>query len=308
MSTASLYVAYDGPALASHEINVRDLAPALLALSDMFEEANTILNADRAKITLNVKGSFKTGSFGIDLSVCQSIMQSLLNIGANPDVQSAATIATLLGLSANNTVKYGVLQALRWIRGRKVDKVEVSGTIATIYIGEEFFEVEERILKLLRNQRIRKAIDDAIKKPLQTEGIDSFGFTDRQGEKEGKIGIITKNEAEYYLAPKPEPEDLGETAYDTTLQIVGVTFQEKNKWRFSDGISNTFYADMLDDSFMARIDNHSILFGKGDIIRARVCEKKVIDASGTMKAERAIVHVFEHRNASAQLSLFKKND
>ena len=118
-----------------------------------------------------------------------------------------------------------------------------------------------------------------------------------------KNALISKEESLYYTAPKVAPEDLGASEYDTTLQIIGVTFQDKNKWRFSDGISNTFYADMLDDDFWAKIDNHAILFGKGDIIKARIREIKSIDTTGTMRAERAIIHVYEHRNAVVQLRL-----
>ena len=117
------------------------------------------------------------------------------------------------------------------------------------------------------------------------------------------MSLITKQESAYYSAPKAEPEDLGTSEYDTTLQIIGITFQDKNKWRFSDGISNTFYADMLDTDFLAKIDSHAILFGKGDIIRARIREAKIIDPSGTMRAERAVIRVYEHRNALVQLKL-----
>lgn len=300
MSKKTLYIAYDGPALASHEMDVRELAPALLALSDMFEEANRILNGGKAKISLNVKGSFKTGSFGFDLSVCQNVLQSLLNFGSASEVQSAATLATLLGFSVLGGVK-GVIQVIRWIRGRKIDKIEVKDSIAILYIDDEFLEIEEKILRLLKNERIRKSLEDAIKKPLEHDGIDSFGFTDDPESQ--KMDLIVKDEAVFYVTPKAVPEDLGATEYETTLQIVGVTFQDKNKWRFSDGISNTFYADMLDADFLSKVDNHVILFGKGDIIRAKIREQKIIDPSGTMRAERAIVHVFEHRNAAIQLKL-----
>lgn len=298
MSKKMLYIAYDGPALASHEMDVRELAPALLALSTIFEEANTLLNKDCAKITLNVKGSFKTGSFGFELSVAQDLLQSILNFGSKSEIQSASAIATLLGFSVTSGV--GLIQAIKWIRGRKIDKVEIKDSIVTLYIDDEHLEIEEKVLRLLKNEKIRKAMEDAIKKPLEHDGIDSFGFTDRY---EDKITIITKEESVYYTAPKAIPEDLGATEYETNLQIIGVTFQDKNKWRFSDGISNTFYADMLDSDFLAKIDNHAILFGKGDIIRARVRETKFIDITGIMRADRAIVHVFEHRNASVQLNL-----
>ena len=98
MRGKSLYIVYDGPALATHEMDARELAPALLAFSALFEEANAIFNKDRAKIAINVKASFKSGSFGIDLSVVQDLFQNLLNFGSRPEVASAATLITLLGL------------------------------------------------------------------------------------------------------------------------------------------------------------------------------------------------------------------
>ena len=70
MSTsAKFHIIYDGPALKNNEIDVKDLAPSLLAISDAIEEANKILNRGRAKVVLNIKASFKTGSFGVDLSL-----------------------------------------------------------------------------------------------------------------------------------------------------------------------------------------------------------------------------------------------
>jgi len=301
MSKKTLYIVYDGPALASHEMDVRSLAPSLLALSDLFEEANAILNGDRARVSVNVKGSFKTGCFGFDLSVVQSFLQNLLNIGSEKSVQSAANIIAFLGFGYGATK--GLIQIIRWIRGRKIDKIEMKGSIAILYIGDEFLEIEEKVLRLLKNERIRKALEDAIKKPLENEGIDTFGVAESQ--EATSMEVVTKEEAHYYASPKAAPEDLGTTEYETTLQIIGVTFQEKNKWRFSDGLSSSFYADMLDTEFLARIDSHAILFGKGDIIRARIREVKSLDVSGTMRAERAIVQVFEHRNASVQLKLIE---
>ena len=90
----------------------------------------------------------------------------------------------------------------------------------------------------MKNERIRRALQDAIAKPLEREGIECFGVTDAPEGKE--IETVFKSEAPFFIAPKAATEDLGATVYVTTLQIVGVAFQEKNKWRFSDGISNTF--------------------------------------------------------------------
>lgn len=43
-------IRYDGPALADHSMDVADLAPALMALSDLLKIANTYMNGDRAGV------------------------------------------------------------------------------------------------------------------------------------------------------------------------------------------------------------------------------------------------------------------
>jgi len=48
MSRASFSIAYDGPPLREGVMGVRDLAPALLAVGQLFDAANTVLNRDEA--------------------------------------------------------------------------------------------------------------------------------------------------------------------------------------------------------------------------------------------------------------------
>ena len=302
MSSHSFYIAYDGPALVTNEMDVRELAPALLALSDAFNEANAVLNGERANIQLNVKGSFKSGCFGIDLVVGQKFLDSLLNVGAEDTVKTAKEIAGLLGFSACGTT-VGVVKFIKWARGRKATKIETANGNAKIYVGDKYIETEEKVLKLLRNDKIRRAMEDAIKKPLENEGITSFGCASKSGEQ--VFESVSKEDAEFFAAPSSESEDLGESIYETTLQLLSPSFQDNNKWRFSDGGSNTFYADMCDASFNAKVDSHAILFGKGDIIKAKVRERKTLDQKGIMKVDRTIISVLEHRNAIVQINIME---
>ena len=292
MSTESLYIAYDGPALQAHEMDVRVLAPALLAFSDLFEEANAVLNGDRAKARLNVKGSFKTGSFGFELSVSQSLLQSLLDFGTKHEIISAVTLLSLLGFCSK--AYKGLIQVLQWISGRKVEKIEINGKIATLYIDQDHLEIEERILKLLRNERIRRAIDDAIAKPLEVDGIDCFGFTDKPDNKDNLV-LIEKKESCSFKYAQFNSYKSGTSEYDITLKIIGISFQENNKWKFYDGTTTPFYASIADEEFLSRIDNHTEQFGKGDEICAHVKEKIITKSNGNPSYDRVISKVLSHK-------------
>ncbi len=47
-------VAYEGSSLDNHAMEVRDLAPALLALGQSVDRANTLLNGERASVSLQI--------------------------------------------------------------------------------------------------------------------------------------------------------------------------------------------------------------------------------------------------------------
>lgn len=69
MRTTHFQITYDGPSLAASEMDVRDLAPALLAAGDLLDAATRALHGERIKAQINVRASFKTGCFGIDFAL-----------------------------------------------------------------------------------------------------------------------------------------------------------------------------------------------------------------------------------------------
>lgn len=192
------------------------------------------------------------------------------------------------------------MQVIQWARGREIKKIEVKDRKAVIYIDDDHLKVELQVIDLLRNTHIRQAIEQAITRPLETEGIESFGVVE-SAEQTDKMFVITKDDAPSFRAPAVEDEQLSEREYETSLQLIGLSFQERNKWRFSDGAS-PFFADIADQNFLQKINSHQVVFAKDDIIRAKILERQKLTKDG-IKTERSLTKVLVHRSAALQLGL-----
>ena len=59
---------YDGEALQAHRMAVADLAPALLALGEIFHEANEASDPNAPRVSLEIR-AFDSGSFDVTLSL-----------------------------------------------------------------------------------------------------------------------------------------------------------------------------------------------------------------------------------------------
>ena len=95
----SFQVSYDGPALESGRMDVRDLAPALLAVGELCQTSNHVLNGDRAKVAVNLSAEFQRGSFQVDLEVAQTIAQAAKDALLSREVATGLALATILGLA-----------------------------------------------------------------------------------------------------------------------------------------------------------------------------------------------------------------
>lgn len=299
MSSANFRIVYDGPALAEHTMDVRDLAPALLAVAEMLEEANRVLNGDRAQVRVQVHGSFKTGSFGVDLEVVQTFVSQALDFFANDRrVVGSLNLMELLGVAYGSGM--GLVGLVRWLRGRKIRRVEITagGSAAKVITDDGEQEVEARTIELLRSYKIRQALERAVKVPLDREGVETVAFL----QQERVVESIEKHERHAFSAPAPdEKTQIDEQEFTASLQLVSVPLREGYKWRVDDG-NGPFTAIVLDEQFMQRMHRSEVPFTVGDILVARVRRRQYM-AGSELKNEHEILQIIRHDSAYKQIPL-----
>lgn len=287
---------YDGPALKSSEMDVRELAPALLAAGDLLDAATRVLNGDRSKPQINVRGSFKVGSFGIDFTLVSDWGMAVKDLFLSDTVAAIANASTILGLLGFVGKKSGLLGTLKWIRGRKISKVQIKQNSAKICIDEESIEVDSRIVALLRDLEVRESFDKLLA-PLDRVGIDRFA----SGTDETIDQIITKDQRSWFHSPTPEDELILEDSRKMAFSIVSLAFKEDHKWRLYDG-SATIHATISDYDFIHRVDQNIERFAKGDSLICMVVVRQWQTLNG-VRTDYDVTDVLEHRHAFRQIHL-----
>ena len=92
MAKATVTLVYDGPVLLDGRMDVRELAPALLSMGQLFEAANKVLNEDTAKISVHVVAT-QAGSFEIKLDVIQTLASQISAFLAGQEITAVAQFA-----------------------------------------------------------------------------------------------------------------------------------------------------------------------------------------------------------------------
>src|SRR3990172_432720 len=95
----SIVIAYDGEPVRDGSMNVYQLGKALLAIGDLLNASNRVLNGDRTVIDVTVRAEFKKGSFGIDCDVLLRAAElgvAILPIMPPSDLRSAGEVIKFL--------------------------------------------------------------------------------------------------------------------------------------------------------------------------------------------------------------------
>lgn len=303
MSNTEFNIIFEGTPFENGEIDVNDLAPALLALGNVIQSANSVLNGDRADARLKVRAT-QEGSFDAVLMLDISWVADLLDaVNATPDRMVAADkLADLLmkGGQIVGGTAIGLLAALRLLKGKKPDKVEETPKGTEITINQTTILIEPETLRLMEDRNTREAVQKFGNEALHIKGLEQL----RIGRADGTETLLTSMDAPAFKLPPPEEEEPERivSCRDVWLKIVTSQFKDGYKWRFTDGGERPFTADMEDAEFLNSVLNGDTTLSANDSLHCRVREEQEMRSTGLQKLI-FVENVIEHRQGPTQLKL-----
>lgn len=289
-SQAEFAVKYDGDDLRNHLMPVRELAPALIALGEMFERANTILNGETAQVSLDIRAT-KEGSFEIGLLLRQVIETAPMF----PDAISLAADLKTIVIGGGTVGSLGAFGVIKRFRGKRIPEPtpaspeEGEGLVVLEYSNNVKLTIPASVAKVASDQKMRELVA-AVAAPLRRDGISELAF-----QEDGKtVESLSEDEATELAPPLPMPEEQSNEIFmrGVRLRATTINFEPDRKWRLSDGAAIGWYS-IEDKAFKERIADGRTRLGNGDVF---VCDvARITTGSGNRSSIRyEIRKVHEH--------------
>lgn len=292
-NTYSFKLYYDWPALENNEIDIKDFAPSILSFWEILEEANKLVNWEKAKITIKVKATVPW-SFWLDMMTVQEWVNYVVPLLTSPWMLSFVTWVQLI-LRLRDLI--GVFRKKKEeIDSQLMFEYNDTETIFKIWAIE--YKVHKQVWKMYENKKIRKNLESFVK-PLENDWFNEIGIEWADFKE-----IITKEEKDCFLYA-PNEIQANESEYIKILTISNLAFEEWNKRKLSDW-NNKFFATITDERFLLKISSNAIRFAKDDRIKVKMQEKQFY-TDDWLKTEYYITEMIEYTPALNQTGLFTED-
>lgn len=277
----------------THSIDANTLVNMLVHYQAIVAEANRQLSGGSREVALKVN-ALKQGSFIIDVSVVQNIVEQLFS---RDTVEYTANLCGVVG---------GVYALYRMFKGRPIKKKEEKEKAVSINLDNKV-SITIDTINIYNQPAVRQAVSKSMETADEDPSVDGFSIKSEQGN---TCAQFEREEFKDYIYDGFDIEDdiLDERIIDeeTTLVIVGLNFESGSRWQF---MYNGFKITMIvkDDALMRKIDEGA-RFGKGDAIRVKLrrVQRYNKDYRTYENKSYKIIEFYEHIIPQKPLDMFEE--
>ncbi len=295
-------IAYTGPALLDGEMDIRELAPALLAFGDLVEAIHQAIGIKQeVRISLNAD-SIRRGSFDLTMFLHpKTVLEQAKILAGMADESGLAALMDILGWAKD--AGKGIFSLLKFLGGRSPSKVEptTDGSMMLILPNGEKFVTSADVLKVYKDAKCREYIE-AVVHPVERDGIDGFEIRDPDVPDNNKpIERVEKSDVPAFLAPHVEDATIETQEQEMFARLIAPNFAD-GKWKFDSG-EHPFFADILDKSFLKKVESGEMFFRRGDMLRVRFYIHQTLH-NGKLSNTYIITKVLGLQHPPEQMNLF----
>ncbi len=292
MSATHFRVIYDGPAVADGEMDVSQLASSLLALGKLIEAADALVKGEPGRVRVRVSADVARGSFDVGIAV--SFLESAFTWIQTPSGAGTLALIGLLGFNIKDGA-VGLIQAVRWLRGRAVvRRITLADGRTSIEVESgDTLDVPDQVARMVDEYTVRQSLE-RFTEPLRDDGVTEIRFEPTKGVVSERIveGDAHSFEAQADSAPTSV------SRYEATFQIKRLYFERGKKWRLSNG-AQTIMAPIEDEVFWSSVESGNAAFSSADYLVCLVRMDQWLGSAG-LKTEYAIEEVKRHIPAPKQ--------
>lgn len=274
-------MSYEGDALSEHMMGARNIGTALIALDEIFERANLLLNGNRALVNLSLRTT-QPGSFEVILYLAQ-MYQVAMPVLTSDMLTSVGNLVNIV-IGGN-----GLITWIKRLRGEKPKSIQEIGGQFTIETNGGRLTMSAEMGRLYFDEIIKKDMSN-IAGPVIRGDFSRVSF--RQGNEE--LESITAEQAPYFQRSSDDGKSQELITPKIELTIISPYFgtASNNKWRLYDGHNTNWYS-IKDEQFLRDVHDGTRIFAAKDVL---ICDVKILISAKNDKIQKEfeILRVLNH--------------